>query len=85
MRDSSLHSVAGETKTKQNKIMLTHLFRLLPSSQIREATHVIYPKGFSLTADGKTKKTTYHHVVEQWLEDSVKLKECQEEKLYRVK
>ena len=46
---------------------------------------MIYPKGFSLTADGKTKKTTYHHVVEQWLEDSVKLKECQEEKLYRVK
>ena len=73
-------------KTKQNKMMLKlFFFRLLASSQIREATHVIYPKGFSLTADGKTKKTTYHHVVEQWLEDSVKLKECQEEKLYRVK
>ena len=72
-------------RRKQNKMMLKLFFRLLPSSQIREATHVIYPKGFSLTADGKTKKTTYHHVVEQWLEDSVKLKECQEEKLYRVK
>ena len=84
MRDSSLHLVAGETiSTKQN--YAETFFRLLPSSQIREATHVIYPKGFSLTADGKTKKTTYHHVVEQWLEDSVKLKECQEEKLYRVK
>ena len=63
-------------------------FRLLPASQIREATHVIYPEGGSfmkveVEEGGKRRKT--HHVVEQWLEDSVKLKERQEEKLYRAK
>ena len=47
-----------------------------------EATHVIYPEGGSIKVEGKTKA---HHVIEQWLEDSVKLKECQEEKLYRMK
>ena len=60
---------------------------MLSASRISEATHVIYPEGGSIikVEEGKTKRTKTHHVIEQWLEDSVKLKECQEEKLYRVK
>ena len=59
---------------------------MLPASRISEATHVIYPEGGSIKSqEEKEKKRKTHHVIEQWLEDSVKLKECQEEKLYRVK
>ena len=57
---------------------------MLPASRISEATHVIYPEGGSIKSREEKKRET-HHVIEQWLEDSVKLKECQEEKLYRVK
>ena len=50
---------------------------------------MIYPAGGSITKvvedEGKMRRTKTHHVLEQWLEDSVKLKERQEEKLYRVK
>ena len=56
---------------------------VLERSQLREATHVIYPEG-SHREDGGWMKTSFH-VVEQWLEDSVKLKHRQEEKFYRVK
>ena len=57
--------------------------RVLARSQLSEATHVIYPEG-SRRDDGVWMKTTFH-VVEQWLEDSIKLKQRQEEKLYRVR
>ena len=53
-------------------------------SQLGEATHVIYPEGSSGDFTGKSNKTTFH-VIEQWLEDSIKLKECQEEKLYKLR
>merc|ERR1712223_1061071 len=58
--------------------------RSLPMSQLGEATHVIYPEGSSGDFAGKSNKTTFH-VIEQWLEDSIKLKECQEEKLYKLR
>merc|ERR1712004_621072 len=58
--------------------------RSLPMSQLGEASHVIYPEGSSGDFAGKSNKTTFH-VIEQWLEDSIKLKECQEEKLYKLR
>ena len=58
-------------------------FSVLARSQFSEATHVIYPEG-SHREDGDWTKTSFH-LVEQWLEDSVKLKQRQEEKFYRVK
>ena len=63
---------------------LNVICRLLPASQISEATHVIYPEGGRINVEEKTKTET-RHVIEQWLEDSIKLKERQEEKLYRVR
>ena len=53
-------------------------------SQLGEATHVIYPEGSSGDLAGKSNKTTFH-VIAQWLEDSIKLKECPEEKLYKLR
>ena len=84
-----MHLGAGEMETLKGVQILKPRFRLLSASRISEATHVIYPAGGSITKvvedEGKTRRTKTHHVLEQWLEDSVKLKECQEEKLYRVK
>ena len=75
--------------------------RVLARSQLSEATHVIYPEGShreggeasqreagysegSQREAGNWTKTCFH-VVESWLEDSVKLQQRQEEKIYRVK
>ena len=80
-----MHSGAGEIATLKGVQILKPRFRLLSASRISEATHVIYPAGGSIIKEEKTRRTKTHHVLEQWLEDSVKLKECQEEKFYRVK
>ena len=51
-----------------------------------EATHVIYPEANDC-ANGANwnEELNAFHVVDQWLEDSIKLKERQDEKLYRVR
>ena len=64
------------------KISFLHC-SVLARSQFGEATHAIYPEG-SRREEGGWMETSFH-VVEQWLEDSIKLKQRQEEKLYRVK
>ena len=88
MRDSLLHLEAGEISRivtlSDFDSVLKHLCRSLPMSQLGEATHVIYPEGSSGDLAGKSNKTTFH-VIAQWLEDSIKLKECQEEKLYKLR
>ena len=88
MRDSLLHLGAGEIRRivalSNFDSVLKHLCRSLPISLLSEATHVIYPEGSSGDFTGKSNKTTFH-VIEQWLEDSIKLKECQEEKLYKLR
>ena len=54
-----------------------------------EATHVIYPEGNDCASNGgkwnEVLVKNAFHVVDQWLEDSIKLKERQDEKLYRVR
>ena len=49
-----------------------------------EATHVVYPDGAS-TKKFRYKNSTIKHVKSSWLEDSIKLKTLQDERLYKVK
>lgn len=66
---------------------------ILSKVEQSEATHVIYPEGGRqendcASNDGKWNEELVKnafHVVDQWLEDSIKLKERQDEKLYRVR
>jgi len=65
---------------------------ILGKDEQSEATHVIYPEGRRQENDcakgGKWNEELVKnafHVVDQWLEDSIKLKERQDEKLYRVR
>ena len=74
---------------------------MLARSQLREATHVIYPEGSHREAgegshreawdpDGSQRENgdwlkSSFHVMESWLEDSIKLQQRQEEKIYRVR
>ena len=65
---------------------------ILSKVEQSEATHVIYPEGGRQENDcanggewNKESAKNPFHVVDQWLEDSIKLKERQDEKLYRVR
>ena len=65
---------------------------ILSKVEQSEATHVIYPEGGRqqnyCAKGGKRNEELVKnafHVVDQWLEDSIKLKERQDEKLYRVR
>ena len=62
---------------------------ILGKDEQSEATHVIYPEENDCASnDGKWNEELVKnafHVVDQWLEDSIKLKERQDEKLYRVR
>ena len=53
-------------------------------SEQSEATHVVYPDGAS-TKKFRSKNSTIKHVKSSWLEDSIKLKTLQDERLYKVK
>ena len=61
---------------------------ILGKDEQSEATHVIYPEENDCAKGGKWNEELVKnafHVVDQWLEDSIKLKERQDEKLYRVR
>ena len=47
-----------------------------------QATHVVHPVG---TERGEAGAAGAKHVSSQWLQDSIKLKKVQDERLYRVK
>ena len=77
-------------KTQNAKSITLH--SILGKDEQSEATHVIYPEGRRQENDcakgGKWNEELVKnafHVVDQWLEDSIKLKERQDEKLYRVR
>ena len=72
----------------QNARSITHR-SILGKDEQSEATHVIYPEANDCASNGgkwneELVKNAFH-VVDQWLEDSIKLKERQDEKLYRVR
>ena len=52
-----------------------------PEYRLSETTHVIYPVGGKLIKGGVNTK----HISDQWLIDSIKLKEIQDERLYKIK
>eukprot|EP00090_Calanus_glacialis_P001127 TRINITY_DN10792_c0_g1_i1.p1 TRINITY_DN10792_c0_g1~~TRINITY_DN10792_c0_g1_i1.p1 ORF type:complete len:1194 (-),score=363.16 TRINITY_DN10792_c0_g1_i1:78-3470(-) len=53
-----------------------------PDFRLSEATHIVYPEGARLV---NTSGDGVKHVAEQWLVDSIKLKNIQDERLYKIK
>ena len=53
-------------------------------SEQSQATHIVYPDESS-TKIKKFKNPKFKHVKRSWLEDSIKLKSMQDERLYKVK
>ena len=91
-----MHCTPKRKSSLEENIKLLNQFThrsILGKDEQSEATHVIYPEGGRQENDcanngGKWNEElakNAFHVVDQWLEDSIKLKERQDEKLYRVR
>ena len=71
-----------EDKVKLERYLISYAGKSVAEYQLSHATHIVYlGSGSSPIKDCKTAK----HVTRLWLEDSIKTKQVQDERLYKVK
>ena len=79
-----LHMVAGVEEAKSlGRYVIAYGGRLIGDHQLDEATHVLYPDKICKRIPSTNKNV--HHVYKRWLEDCIKLKILQDERLYKIK
>ena len=79
-----LHMVAGVEDAKSlERYVVAYGGQLIGDHQRDEATHVLYPDKKCKRIQSTNKDV--HHVYKRWLEDCIKLKILQDERLYKIK
>ena len=75
--------VSGDVKDKVQleRFLISYGGKVLAEYQLSEATHIVYSKTTSKMKDCRAAK----HVAQRWLVDSIKMKQVQDERLYKVR
>ena len=68
-------------KAKLERYLISYGGRTVEDYQLSQATHIVYSRGEREVRDSKGAR----HVSQSWLEDSIKLKQGQDERLYKFK